>query len=114
MGGVVMTDYVKAWQCIGCGKIEAPQTCIGVCQSIFQVNHENATAGGGHTQFALALYERPDLSWPPPRRPESCESRSVRMSLFLSLRLGGHTLRAGLASDQAEGAASGAGLGFEA
>ena len=32
MGRVVMTDYVKAWQCIGCGKIEAPQTCIGVCQ----------------------------------------------------------------------------------
>ena len=27
-----MTEYVKAWQCIGCGKIEAPQTCIGVCQ----------------------------------------------------------------------------------
>ena len=27
-----MNDYVKAWQCIGCGEIEAPQTCIGVCQ----------------------------------------------------------------------------------
>ena len=27
-----MTDYLKAWQCIGCGKIEAPQNCIGVCQ----------------------------------------------------------------------------------
>jgi len=27
-----MTEYLKAWQCIGCGKIEAPQTCIGVCQ----------------------------------------------------------------------------------
>lgn len=27
-----MTDYVKAWQCIGCGRIEAPQTCIGVCE----------------------------------------------------------------------------------
>ncbi|HZQ62490.1 MAG TPA: hypothetical protein VFC24_14130 [Casimicrobiaceae bacterium] len=27
-----MTDYVKAWQCIGCGSIEAPQTCIGVCE----------------------------------------------------------------------------------
>jgi hypothetical protein len=27
-----MKDYVKAWQCIGCGKIEAPQACIGVCQ----------------------------------------------------------------------------------
>jgi len=20
------------WQCIGCGKIEGPQACIGVCQ----------------------------------------------------------------------------------
>lgn len=27
-----MTERVKAWQCIGCGKIEAPQTCIGVCE----------------------------------------------------------------------------------
>lgn len=23
---------VTAWQCIGCGKIDAPATCIGVCQ----------------------------------------------------------------------------------
>jgi hypothetical protein len=27
-----MIDYVKAWQCIGCGKIGAPQTCIGICE----------------------------------------------------------------------------------
>ena len=27
-----MTEVIKAWQCIGCGKLEAPQTCIGVCQ----------------------------------------------------------------------------------
>ncbi len=26
-----MAEHVKAWQCIGCGRIEAPQTCIGVC-----------------------------------------------------------------------------------
>ncbi len=34
-----MTDYIQAWQCIGCGKIEAPQTCIGVCKDrkIFMV-----------------------------------------------------------------------------
>ncbi|WP_257387916.1 hypothetical protein [Tahibacter caeni] len=24
--------YVQAWQCIGCGRIEAPQPCIGVCR----------------------------------------------------------------------------------
>ncbi len=27
-----MTEVVKGWQCIGCGKIDAPQPCIGVCQ----------------------------------------------------------------------------------
>ncbi|SFN62045.1 hypothetical protein [Dokdonella immobilis] len=27
-----MDDPIPAWQCIGCGRIEAPQTCIGVCQ----------------------------------------------------------------------------------
>lgn len=30
--GAAMGDYIHAWQCIGCGKIEAPQTCIGVCR----------------------------------------------------------------------------------
>ena len=27
-----MTDRIAAWQCIGCGRIEAPQTCVGICQ----------------------------------------------------------------------------------
>ncbi len=27
-----MSTFIKAWECIGCGKIEAPQTCIGVCK----------------------------------------------------------------------------------
>jgi hypothetical protein len=27
-----MSDPIKAWMCIGCGSIEAPQTCIGICQ----------------------------------------------------------------------------------
>lgn len=27
-----MTNYVKGWQCVGCGRIDAPATCIGVCQ----------------------------------------------------------------------------------
>ena len=25
-------ERIRAWQCIGCGKLEAPQPCIGVCQ----------------------------------------------------------------------------------
>ncbi len=27
-----MTDWIQAWQSIRCGKIEAPQPCIGVCR----------------------------------------------------------------------------------
>lgn len=27
-----MIESIGAWRCIGCGKLEAPQNCIGVCQ----------------------------------------------------------------------------------
>lgn len=44
-----MIDYVKAWQCIGCGKIEAPQTCVGICQDrkvefVYATEHREAIA----------------------------------------------------------------------
>ncbi|WP_297899364.1 hypothetical protein [Metallibacterium sp.] len=25
-------EVIEVWQCVGCGRIEAPQTCIGVCR----------------------------------------------------------------------------------
>lgn len=27
-----MTTRIQGWRCIGCGRVEAPQPCIGVCQ----------------------------------------------------------------------------------
>lgn len=27
-----MAKIFKAWQCIGCGRIDGPQNCIGVCE----------------------------------------------------------------------------------
>jgi hypothetical protein len=27
-----MTETIKAWQCIGCGRLEASAQCVGVCQ----------------------------------------------------------------------------------
>ena len=27
-----LPDTLVAWQCIGCGRLEAPQNCVGVCQ----------------------------------------------------------------------------------
>lgn len=31
-GATVMSERITAWQCIGCGRVEGPQPCIGVCQ----------------------------------------------------------------------------------
>ena len=27
-----MSERVRVWQCIGCGRIEGPRPCIGVCE----------------------------------------------------------------------------------
>ena len=27
-----IADTITVWQCIGCGRLEAPQNCLGVCQ----------------------------------------------------------------------------------
>jgi hypothetical protein len=27
-----MTERMKAWQCIGCGRLESDATCLGICQ----------------------------------------------------------------------------------
>ena len=42
-------ETISAWQCIGCGRIEAPQTCIGVCQDrrvefVHAVEHRQVSA----------------------------------------------------------------------
>ena len=49
-----MNDTRKAWQCIGCGRIEAPQPCIGICQDrkvefVYAPEHRETVA-----QLALA------------------------------------------------------------
>jgi hypothetical protein len=48
-----MKGYVKAWQCIGCGRIEAPQTCVGICQDrkvefVYAFEHEQALGALAH------------------------------------------------------------------
>lgn len=40
----------KVWQCIGCGRIEDPRPCIGVCRDekaeyVLAKEHERAVAG---------------------------------------------------------------------
>jgi len=42
-----MSEKFTAWQCIGCGRIEAPETCIGICQDrkvefVYAFEHQKA------------------------------------------------------------------------
>ena len=69
-----MTEYVKAWQCIGCGKIEAPQTCVGVCQDrkvemVYAHEHRAAVALARTQASALETLVR-QIAWTTPREGE--------------------------------------------
>ena len=53
---------VEAWRCIGCGRIEAPQPCIGVCEDrkvrlIDAADHEAALAELRDAQERAAALE---------------------------------------------------------
>ena len=42
-----MTNTVVLWQCIGCGKLERTESCVGVCQDrkvemVYAVDHADA------------------------------------------------------------------------
>ncbi len=55
-----MTDYIQAWQCIGCGRIEAPQTCIGVCrdrriQMVAKDEHDRVVAERDEARRRVAV-----------------------------------------------------------
>jgi hypothetical protein len=72
-----MTNRVKAWQCIGCGRIEAPQTCIGICQDrkvefVYAFEHEEALAQltGALTRIDELEAIACQLAWTKPRTGE--------------------------------------------
>ena len=72
-----MSEYVQAWQCIGCGRIEGPQNCVGICedrkvQFVYAFEHEHALA-----ELAAARQQRNGfaalvrrLAWTTPRGGE--------------------------------------------
>ena len=69
-----MSEPIPAWQCIGCGRIEAPQTCLGICQDrrvefVFASEHREAqrelASAARQRDALLALVRR--LAWIHPR-----------------------------------------------
>jgi hypothetical protein len=69
-----LIDYIQAWQCIGCGKIEAPQPCIGVCRDrkilmVGKGEHEQVLAELANAQQQLKGLQAVllQLAWSQPR-----------------------------------------------
>jgi hypothetical protein len=68
-----MTERLTAWRCIGCGRLEAAQPCIGVCQDrpvelVFADDHDRTVAelAAARAQAeALARFVREDAYTPP-------------------------------------------------
>ena len=55
-------DRIKVWQCIGCGRIDAPQNCIGVCEYrkaefVYASDYEEAVARAAAAQGRARVLE---------------------------------------------------------
>jgi hypothetical protein len=72
-----MTERLTAWRCIGCGRLEAAQPCIGVCQDrpvelVFAADHDETLAelaAARQQAEALARFVR-ELAYTTPRPGE--------------------------------------------
>jgi hypothetical protein len=54
-----MTERVTAWQCIGCGRIEGAQPCVGICQDrktefVYAADHDETLRQLAHARQATA------------------------------------------------------------
>ena len=80
-----MAESIEAWQCIGCGRIEAAQNCIGICQDrkvrfVYADEHEAVLAELAAMRSELeqlAAFAR-RLAWTTPRAGE-CERTYIAL-----------------------------------
>jgi hypothetical protein len=74
-----MTETLKAWECIGCGRLESSQPCIGVCRDrpvelVYAAEHARVLeqlTQAEHRAAALEAIVR-HLAWTSPR-PGRCD-----------------------------------------
>jgi hypothetical protein len=77
-------EYLKALECIGCGRLEGPQPCVGICQDrivdlVYAREYEGALAQAELARQQAKAFEAlvRQLAWTTPRGGEW--ERSYRM-----------------------------------
>ena len=77
MSGAEATARIEAFQCIGCGRIESPQPCIGICEDrkvefVYAAQHDAALVqlqlAAGRVRALEKLIRR--IAWTTPRAGE--------------------------------------------
>jgi hypothetical protein len=56
-------ERIQGWRCIGCGKVDAPRPCVGICQDrkvelVDAADHDALQARVRELESALALIAR--------------------------------------------------------
>ena len=72
-----MTERITAWQCIGCGRIEGAQPCVGICQDrrtdfVYASDHDAVLAqlALAHRQAEILAALVRQLAYTTPRKDE--------------------------------------------
>ena len=94
-----MTERITAWQCIGCGRIEGAQPCVGICQDrktefVYASDHDAMVAQlaleSGRAESLVALVRQ--LACTTPRKDEwerTYRVLQVRARQLLEMPAGG-------------------------
>lgn len=58
-----IAERIQGWRCIGCGKVDAPRPCVGICQDrrvelVDAADYDALQARVGELEAALALIAR--------------------------------------------------------
>ena len=87
IGGVPEPERIHGWRCIGCGKVDAPRPCIGVCQDrkvelVAAEDYAELAWRVVQLEEALALIARVDPK--PDRLQESWDALQARARALLA------------------------------
>ena len=90
-------ERVTAWQCIGCGRVEGPRPCIGICEDrrtefVYASDHDAALALERRQKEELAALVR-QIAHTMPRKGE-CEHT------WLALQARARAILDGLTGDE--------------
>jgi hypothetical protein len=75
-----MVETFKVWQCVGCGRIDHPQPCVGICQDrkvemVYAADHAQSVAALEAILRRIAFTTPRPGEWEPAWRALQADAR---------------------------------------